>query len=304
MRSLPPSASVLIDQAAAGTVQPDGTLTLATIAPGDHVIELRKDRFKPRQLHKHFVAGAAVALAGAETALEAAPGEVRINFTPADAQVTLSRNSEAPTKVVSGTPLTLAVGTYTLTARSADNIVRTSTLHLSPGQSRNLDLSLAPDGMAKWLDPSGWKQEGGVFTRKGGDYVLYSAAPAGTFVFSAMLNKGHRLQWVVHYTDANNYDLFQIDDNNFYRTDIRNGVKTAELKLPHKGDKKSFRTLQIRVTPGEIVHSIKTGEAWFVLDRWSLAGADLSAGRFGFYIPGADQVSLASFAHYADLSLH
>jgi len=298
-----PGATVLVDQVAAGTVQADGTLSLTTIAPGDHVIELRKDRFKPRLLHKHFVAGAAVALAASETALEVAPGEVRINFTPADAQVSLTRTGEAPVKVANGTPLSLPAGSYTLTARTADSIVRTCALELTAGQSRDLALSLAPDGMGKWLDPAGWKQEGGVFTRKGGDYVLYNAAPAGTFIFSAMLNKGHRLQWVVHYTDANNYDLFQIDDNNFYRTDIRSGVKTAELKLPHKGDKKSFRTLQIRVTPNEIVHLIKTGEAWFVLDRWSLAGTDLSTGRFGFYIPGGDQVSLSSFGHYPDLNL-
>ncbi len=303
IQNAPPGATVLVDQVPAGTVQADGTLTLATVTPGDHVIELRKDRFKPRQLHKYFVAGAAVALAASETALEAAPGEVRINFAPADAQVTLARTGEVPVKVVNGTQLSLFAGTYTLSAHTADGVVRTSALELAAGQTRNLDLSLAPDGMAKWLDPSGWKQESGVFTRKGGDYVLYNAAPAGTFVFSAMLNKGHRLQWVVHYTDANNYDLFQIDDNNFYRTEIRNGVKTAELKIPHKGDKKSFRTLQIRVTPGEIVHSIKTGEAWFVLDRWSLAGSDLSGGRFGFYIPGGDQVSLSSFAHYPDLNL-
>ena len=70
---------------------------------------------------------------------------------------------------------------------------------------------------------------------------LYGVTPtSGTFVFSAMLTKGHRLQWVVNYTDPNNYDLFQIDDNNFYRTDIRNGQKTNDAKIPHKGDKKSF----------------------------------------------------------------
>jgi hypothetical protein len=41
-----------------------------------------------------------------------------------------------------------------------------------------------------------------------------------------------------------------------------------------------------------------------VVDRWTLAGTNLASGRFGFYLPGGDQVSLASFAHYADLNLH
>jgi len=159
--------------------------------------------------------------------------------------------------------------------------------------------------MSKWDDPSGWKEENGASVRKGGDYVLYGVSPtSGTFMFSAMLTKGHRLQWVVNYTDPNNYDLFQIDDNNFYRTDVRNGQKTNDAKIPTKGEKKSYRTFQIHVSPTEIVHQIRQGDAWVVLDRWTLPGTNLSAGRFGFYLPGGDQMSLANFSHYADLNLH
>ena len=303
----PPGATVVIDQVVAGTVQPDGTLSLNNVAPGDHVIELRKDRFKPRQLRKHFVAGAAVSLASAEMALDAAPAELKINFAPADAQVMLTKSGESPSKASSGSTLNLPAGTYTLSARTADGVVRTASVELSAGQSRNLDLSLAPEGMSKWSDPEGWKQENKVFVRKGGDFVLYNSAPAGTIVFSAILSKGailasHRLQWVVNYTDPNNYVLFQIDDNNFYRTDVRAGKRT-EVKIPRKGERKGYHTLQIRVTANEIVHQIKQGDLWVVLDRFSLPGTDLSAGKFGFYIPGGDQVTLASFGHYVDLNL-
>jgi hypothetical protein len=38
------------------------------------------------------------------------------------------------------------------------------------------------------------------------------------------------------------------------------------------------------------------------LDKWS--GTNLSAGKFGFYIPGSDQIALTSFSRYADLSAH
>jgi serine/threonine-protein kinase len=298
-----PGATVLIDQTPAGTVQPDGTLTVATINPGDHVIELRKDRFKAKQIKKHFVVGAAVSLAAADVALDAAPGELKITFTPADAQVTLSKTGEAPTKVSSGTALSLSAGSYTLTAKTADNFARASTVEVLAGQSKSLDLPLAPSGMSKWDDPAGWKQEKGSFVHKGGDFVMYSVSPtSGTFVFSAMLTKGHRLQWVLNCTDANNYVLFQMDDNNFYRTVIRNGQKGDETKMPHKGDKKSFRTLQIRVGPNEIVHQIKQGESWMVLDRWTQPGSNLTLGKFGFYIPGNDQVALSTFGHYVDLN--
>jgi serine/threonine protein kinase len=298
-----PGAQVLIDQAPVGSVQPDGTFALATINPGDHVVELRKDGFTPKRLQKHFLSGPNVALTGAEAALEAGTGELRVTFSPADAVVNLSKAGETPVKVTSGTPLSLPPGTYTLTARVADNLTRTSTLEVTAGQSKSIDLPLAPSGMSKWDDPAGWKPDKNGFVHKGGDFVLYGVSPAsGTFTFSAMLQKGHRLQWVVNYLDPGNYVLFQMDENNLYRTIVHNGQKSDEFKIPHKSEKKSFRLMQIRVTPTEIVHQAKAGDAWAMVDKWSSPGTNLAAGKFGFYIPGNDQVALAGFSHYADLS--
>ena len=298
-----PGTAVLVDQTLVGTIQPDGTLSVSTVNPGDHTVELRKERFKARQFKKHFVVGGTISIAAADAALEAASGELKIIFAPADAKVTLVKG-DLLTMVSSGVPLNLDAGTYTLTARTADKFTRWSTLEVIAGQSRTLDLSLAPSGMSKWDDPGAWNQERDSFTHKGGDFVLYGVAPAsGTFAFSAMLTKGHLLQWVLNYTDPKNYVLFQMDDNNFYRTVIRNGEKTDEIKVSDKGDKKSFRTLHVRVSSTELVHQIRHGDSWTVLDRWAQPGANLSRGKFGFYIPGNDQVTLSSFAHYADLNI-
>jgi hypothetical protein len=94
-----------------------------------------------------------------------------------------------------------------------------------------------------------------------------------------------------------------MDDKNFYRTVIRKGEKADEIIVPDRDDKKSFRMIQIRVSPTELVHQIKHGDHWTVLDRWTQPGTNLSLGKFGFYIPGNDQVALSSFAHYADLNI-
>ncbi|MGC2450316.1 MAG: hypothetical protein WA477_21885 [Candidatus Sulfotelmatobacter sp.] len=297
-----PGTTVLVDQASVGTIQPDGTLSVSTVNPGDHTVELRKERFKPRQFKKHFVAGETISLAAADAALEAAPSELRITFTPADAKVALVKGDRL-TIVSSGVPLNLGPGTYTLTARTSDSFTRSSTLEVIAGQSKTVDLSLAPNDMSKWDDPGAWKREGDSFIRKGGDFVLYKVIPAsGTFIFSAMPAKGHMLQWVLNYTDSRNYVLFQMDENNFYRTVIRNGQKTDQIIVPDKGDKKSFRTLHIRVSPTEIVHQIKQGYSWKVLDQWSQPGTNLSTGKFGFYVPGNDEVALSGFAQYVDLN--
>ena len=298
-----PGTTVLVDQAPVGTIQPDGTLSVSTINPGDHSVELRKDRFKPRQFQKHFVAGATVFLAAADATLEAAPSELKITFTPADAKVALVKG-DLLKMVTSGVPLNLPPGTYTLTVRTADRITRSSSLEVVAGQSKTLDLSLAPNGMSKWDDPGAWKKEGNSFTRKGGDVVLFGVAPSsGTFVFSAMVTKGRLLQWVFNYTDSRNYVLLQIDENNFYRSVIRNGQKTEEIIAPHKGDKKNFRTLQIRVSPTELIHEIQDSDGLKVLDRLTQPGINLTQGKFGFYIPGSDEVAVSSFAHYGDLNV-
>ena len=297
-----PGTAVLVDQTPVGTIQPDGTLSVSTVSPGDHTVELRKDRFKPRQLKKHFVAGVTVSLAAADAALDAAPSELKITFTPADASLAIVKGDLL--KVVSsGVPLNLPPGTYTLTARTAERFTRWATVEVVAGQSKTLDLNLAPNGMSKWDDPGAWKREGDSFVRRGGDFVLYGDVPSsGTFVFSAMPVKGHVLQWVLNYTDPKNYVLFQLDDNSFSRTVIRNGQKSDEVRVPDKTDKKGFRTLQIRVTPTEIVHQIKRGESWATLDHWTPSGANLGQGKFGFYLPGSEQVALSSIAHYGELN--
>ena len=75
-----PGTTVLVDQTLVGTIQPDGTLSVSTVNPGDHTVELRKERFKPRQFKKHFVAGGAISLAAADAALEAAPWRIENYF--------------------------------------------------------------------------------------------------------------------------------------------------------------------------------------------------------------------------------
>jgi hypothetical protein len=298
-----PGTAVLVDQTVVGTIPLDGTLSISTVNPGDHTVELRKERFQPRLFKEHFVVGGEISLAAADAALEATPSELRITFAPADAKVAIVKG-DFLTTVTSGVPLNLAAGTYTLTARTADKFTRSATFEVVAGQSRTLDLSLAPSGMSKWDDPRAWKQEGDSFVRRGGDFVQYEDVPAsGTFVFSAMAGKGHPLQWVLNYTDPKNYVLLQMDDDNFSRTVIRNGEKTDQIKVSDKGDKKSFRTLRIRVSPTEIVHQVAHGDRWTVLDRWTQPGANLSQGKFGFYLPGSDQVALSSFSHYVDLNL-
>jgi hypothetical protein len=263
---------------------------------------LRRDRFEPRRLQKHFTAGAETAITAPELQLQASTGELRITFSPPDAQVTLNRAGDPPAKATNGATMNLPPGTYTITARTADDMTRTKVVEVVAGQSKGVDLPLAPNGMSKWDDPSGWKLEQNAYVHKGGGFVLFGTTPtSGTFSFSAALQKGKRLQWVLNYTAPTEYVLFQMDENFLYRSTVRNGAATGEIKIPHKIQKKAFQAIRIHVAPNEIVSQIKEGGNWLVLDRFSAPGTNFTLGKFGFYLPGKDQVAIMNFNHYAEL---
>ena len=148
-----------IDQINSGMVQPDGTLNLASIAPGDRVVELRKDGFKSKQFKKHFAEGTPVILAAPDTALEVAPAELKNHLLSPDAQVTLAKQGEASIKVSSGGPVDLSAGTYTLAARTSDGLVRTSSLEIAAWSVSNARLVARSRGNAEVGRP-GWLETG------------------------------------------------------------------------------------------------------------------------------------------------
>jgi hypothetical protein len=294
----------LLDGVVLGTLSADGKFRYPTVSPGEHVIELRRDRFNPKTLHKRFLAGSTITVSGSEVAMDSAMSQLKITFSPADAVVTLAKDGEAPTSVVSGTPVIVAPGTYQLTAR-VGNFPRSVPLEVVAGEHTIGPLSLAPSGIEDFADASGWKSNQGWFVHRGGGFLLNNAAStAGTYVFSAILDKGKLLQWVFNYTDDRNYELFQMDENFFSRSEVRDGKKTDEVKLAFKSDKKKARTFQIAVTPNRIVHQIQQGNGWASLDSWSPSGGNVSTGKFGFYLPGGDEIKLSNFSHYSELKLH
>jgi len=299
----PAQSEILIDGQPVGTVQSDGTFHLA-VKPGDHVIELRKDRFEPKTVQKHFVADATVNLAGTESALKAASGQLRITFSPAEAAVTLEKGTDPPIKVSSGSNLTLAPGRYDLIARVGD-FSRSAPVEVAAGDSRTIGpIALAPGTIQDFQDPAAWRPNQDWFVRRGGGFALYQRSPLGTFVFSVILQKGHRLSWVLNYSDDQNYGLFQMDENFFYRSEVRDGKTTEEAKIPFRTEKKKARTFQVVVTAGRILHQIQQGNGWVDLDSWTQPGRDLSAGKFGFYLADKDEVAVSNFSHYGELHLH
>jgi hypothetical protein len=316
IRGATPGAQVLLDQNPIGTVGPDGSFSSSGLSPGEHTIELRKDKFKPRQIRRAFTAGQSVQLAESEVALRGTVGTLRLTVSPAGAQVTLTRAGEAQPRTLSGASVELEEGSYTLLARAPGHLDRTEQVQIVAGQTAALNLTLSREqqraapvvtgGMEGFEDPKAWTQEDNWYVRRGGGFVLYRATPGrGTFAFNIMLAagggvlRGKRLEWVVGFRDDRNCLLFQLDRDSFRRILVVNGRRT-EFRKPHGLPMKDYimATLRIDVTPTEVIHKVRKGEVWVALDSYTVPGQSPTAGKFGLLIQGKDEVRLSGFTFY------
>ncbi|MEO8027527.1 MAG: hypothetical protein ABI823_13690, partial [Bryobacteraceae bacterium] len=203
---------------------------------------------------------------------------------------------------------------YVFTAKSAGHGDKTISVQVAAGETRNLDLTQArlgakvepppaprAGGMGDW-EEGGWTKDGDVYSRKGGGFVLYKIAPAkGIFTFTVQLLKGGgvfrsgRIRWFVDYSDQKNYALFEMDKKYFYAKDVINGRTTERSKTPHDSEKQNEFTMQIEVAADRLVHKIRVGDQWVVLDSWNQAGRNFADGKFGFLIQGSDEIAISNF---------
>ena len=313
IREATPGAEVLLDQKSLGAVGDDGSFTANSVPPGEHTIELRKDQFLPKRMQRMFVAGRTVALLGGDAVLAAAMGTVRVTRTPADASVVYRRGDETQGHELKVNQVDLPAGNYIFTARAAGYMDRTERVQLGAGETHPLELALAKVpaapppapknfGMGDFEDPNAWSKQGDVWTHKGEGVIPYKLPANGTFTFTVRLLRGGslfrggRIRWAVQYVDAKNYDLFELDRKALASKVIEGGKTYDRGKFEHGlNDKEMAYTVQVDVSPGQLVHRIQKGENWLVLDTWKEPGRKFTEGKFAFLVQGGDEIGLSDF---------
>ena len=301
IRGGPAGSQVFIDGDLQGTIGSDGSLSVAGIKPGQHRVELHKEGYLPRSIEKQFAGATTVKLEADQVTLEKAVGTLQIVLSPANGRVTYKHQNETESHLIEGNKVDLTEGTYLVTASASGYSERSQNVQVVPGQSQRLEFQLTPlkqthFGMAEWEKTGGWKRDGEWYVRRGGDFFLYPVAPTpGDFRFQASLRHGKRFQWMVNYVDPKNYLLFQIDKNNFSRYQVLNGKRTKLKEIPHVMDTKDVLQLQITLAPSKITHQAYEGGKWLSLDEWTDVPPALSNGKFGFYIPGSDELAVSHF---------
>ena len=313
LRGVVPGAQVFVGGNSLGVAYSDGTFQGSNIAPGEQTIELRRERYAPKQIRKVFRPGEILEVTGAELAMEVLPGRLRLNITPATgARIMIRRSDQAQAQPAKDANMDLPEGTYTITVTAPFHADQTVTVQLVAGETKNVPIVLPPlkaaapppppkpvgGGMEGWEAPNAWVQDGPWMVRRGGGIITYKAQPAeGVFEFKVGRLKGRRLEWFVNFRDARNFHLFQLEKKTFYRKDVINGrtIDLTKTVVPALESESEY-TLRVEISGTRIRHLVQRAGKWEVLDSWEEPGRNFTAGKFGFRIGGGDQVGLANFS--------
>jgi hypothetical protein len=306
----PPGTDVQVDNISRGVAHADGEFQVGGIDPGRHTVTLRHDGFKTQQSEQTFAPGKTVDLPGA---LEAAPttGTLRFEIGPPglDVHIRIRRDGEAQDHDVSGPSVTVAEGHYSVSVSAAQYAPATASVQVTAGGTAVAAMTLhkaetaktsaktgptAAFGLEDWLKIPGWSAQNGILVHKGGDWVM--ATPdisQATIRFTVVSIKGRHVEWCVASRDEKNFIHYELDDKNITRYEVRNGNKLGQTKVAHGLDKKKPMGITLVVTPQSVVLSVSRG-GWLDLDKWDIAGESVH-GRFGFRIPGSDEIGLQDF---------
>ena len=88
-----PGTTVLVDQTLVGTIPSEGTLSVSTVNPETILSNSAMSDSNPGSSRNTLSRAEPYLAAAADAALEAAPGELKITFTPADAKVAIAKGS-------------------------------------------------------------------------------------------------------------------------------------------------------------------------------------------------------------------
>jgi len=306
----PPGAQVKVDQRPAGTVETGGSLSVPDLSPGNHTIEIAG--YKP--ITKSFKAGESVTVAQTDLVPQVTKVAVKLVVTPSNATITY-KGPDGRTHEAHPPTVELDEGQYTFTAAAPPRSPESIVVAVGPGKANVVTLSLtSPNAPAKaagvvtmetWAAQSGWKLENGWYVHRGGGLVLYPVQPSGgTFVFSMRRQGGvfsHRIEWAVGCLDnTSDYIRFGIDKKSIHRAAVTGGKKQKEETEPLKSQAKELEfTLRIEISPASVTTYLQGDSGWEKIDSWPASGLDPANGKFGFYLPGTDEVYISNFSFTA-----
>lgn len=303
LRDATPGAEIRIDSELVGEVPANGSFTYEAVPAGERVIQIGRAGYQTRTSTRRFESGQQVSLDGA---LERSDGELTVAVTPANAgALIVVRNAQGDIVPLQNGRATVPEGGYRVETSANGFRSQTTEVRVRAGENFVAEVRLEPtvavttgpkDLAAAFAQDPAWTREGEALVRRGGEAVLVPVQGQGKYRFSVNIMKGRRLQWMVNYTDENNYSWFQLGRDNFIRAIVTGGQRSKPVQVSHGLNDFRAVVIEIDVSDNEIVHRLWVNDDWVELDRWTFTGADFAKGQFGFRLPGRDELAVYSLA--------
>ena len=233
-------------------------------------------------------------------------GILRLEVTPANAEVTVTRTGEPKGQPWHGPAMTLPEGSYTVSARAAGHIDKSEVVQVQAAVPASLKIALQQSLVTREMTPADWEKswakEGDWYVREEAGANLYKVTPpVGTFQFTLRPRESGRnflanprIQFVLNYVDERNHTLFEIDKDDYRRFVVRNGARREVVKRPLRSRDRNYAVTLV-VEPNHFVLRVRTDDgAPAKVDEAS--DADYGTGRFGFMLPGKERLYLANFS--------
>ena len=306
IRRMAPGIEVSLDGNLLGTTRPDGTLPAIDVVPGRHEVQLSIDGYEPVAVAKDFTAGQVIEISDREFTLTRARATLDIVADP-EASVTISKGNQALGQFSGSSRVSVAEGTYTVTAAGPAKVPTAQTVSIRAGQSKTVNLNIVT-GIERFQNFIAWSQQKTWFVRKGGGFVLYDRVrQPGRITFTLnpdrsrnIFSNGARVKWVVGFFDEQNHVRIELDPHFLYRDDIVGGTSQGLTRVAHTiPDSNVVVHFSIDIQPSRITqHYSINGSQWRVLDDWvrrAPRSRSLADGHFGFFLRANDEIKVANF---------
>jgi serine/threonine protein kinase len=316
LERLPAGVQVFLDGLSIGTVGTDGTLAYGGVRPGAHKLEFVIAGYERLALERTFTAPGTLVLSTNDIVLKRLPGTLELVADPGT-QIVVLQKGRTIQRAAGAATLRIPEGTYDVRVSGPAGVPVTRTVSVGSGASQSLDVrNLVVTGMERF-DSGGWMRDDTWFRRRGGGFSLYNQSnPEGRFTFTVRLDRdgnpfstGSRLKWVVGYVNNRTYVMMQLDEDALYRVETVDS-EAQQARIPHRiPTNVPFVHFTVQISGARLIHQYSVdGTDWRMLDSWSRAtlaapGNGRRApldGRFGFFLPGDEEVVVSNFLYYPE----
>jgi hypothetical protein len=312
LEQLPAGVQVLLDGVSIGTVGANGTLAYAGVTPGAHRLEFIVAGYERLTLERTFTAPQMLVLSKNDIVLKRL-GTLDV-VADAGAQVTVLQKGRTIQRTVGAAKLQIPEGTYDVRVSGAAGVPVTRTVSIASGATQSFDVRNIIVTAMERFDSAGWTRQETWFRRRGGGFSLYNHSnPVGRFTFTVRLDRdgnpfstASRLKWVVGFIDNSTHVMMQLDEDSLYRLDIAGGTRQQE-RIPHRiPTSVPFVHFNVQISASWLIHQYSVdGTNWRMLDTWNRPTPATPEkgrrwpldGRFGFYLPGDEEVSVSNFLY-------